>query len=355
MAVYVALLAFAVTTALVAGRGEQERSSPGLLPTLAIALACALVVGLRYKTGTDYWIYAEWYRFVLPGEGIKRHSMEIGFTFLCKAVQAVAGTDPSWMFLVVALLTSVPVLLVLRAHARPFALGVAIYLLAGTFFFSFNTMRQALASSIVFAGTPYLLRRDWRRFLTIVLVASLFHSSALLMAPIYFIAGERPCSLPAVVGLVAAAAVMLPAQEYVAAAMAADRATRFGRYAATVALGGHGANVAWVAERAAIFAVAYARREALARLLPRGSGVLVNMALVSTCLWLLASHERLYARLAFYPSLYSMITLPLIVRTFLGRERPFVAVGVFAFFLVYGAGLLLAGIAGLLPYRSVLG
>lgn len=66
----------------------------------------------------------------------------------------------------------------------PFAL---IAFMALWFFFSFTYLRQVLAATIGFYALRYILKRKFRNFLFLVLVAASIHNSALILLPFYFL------------------------------------------------------------------------------------------------------------------------------------------------------------------------
>lgn len=64
---------------------------------------------------------------------------------------------------------------------------VFLFLSLGQFYCSMNFIRQTLAGVICLFALPYLQRRKFWQYCAIVLLASLFHTSALIMLVFYFI------------------------------------------------------------------------------------------------------------------------------------------------------------------------
>src|SRR5699024_11372248 len=62
-------------------------------------------------------------------------------------------------------------------------LFISLYL----YLFSFNEIRQAIAMSILVMGFHLILERKFLRYFIVVLVATLFHETAILMLLLYFI------------------------------------------------------------------------------------------------------------------------------------------------------------------------
>jgi len=352
MLIYGLLVVLVMVAATVAMIGSG-RTEPRPLPVVFIIAALTLVVGLRAGVGTDTGYYALWYSRFLPLEQIT-NGRDPGFTALGKAVLLIFGEDPMWLFLVAGGLTCVLVVWTLRDHARPFALGAALYITTGAYFFAFNGVRQALACAVLFSGTRFLLARRWKEFLPFVLVAALFHGSALVFLLIYLVvtAQGSKARVLAILGLGGTFAAYEAIVEGISSVVGPGR---FGDYTQVVLSEGQGVHFLRVLVRLVVFGVAFARRKELERLIPGGGAILVNLALISALLYALAARHWIYARVAVYPSMYEMVLLPALVRTFSGQTRGIFAAGVFLSFLTYIVIVILGGDSDLLPYRSVLG
>ena len=70
-------------------------------------------------------------------------------------------------------------------------LSIALFVLLGTWQGSFNGVRQYLAAAIIFAGHSLILNRRFKLFLLVVLMAALFHISALVCLAFYFVPLQR--------------------------------------------------------------------------------------------------------------------------------------------------------------------
>lgn len=352
MLIYGLLLVFVMVTARVAMTGAG-RTEPRPLPIVFMIVALAMVVGFRAGVGTDTGYYALWYTRFLPLERIT-DGRDPGFTALGKAVLFFLGEDPMWLFLVAGGLTCMLVIWTLRDHARPFTLGVALYITTGAYFFAFNGVRQALACAVLFSGTKFLLARRWMEFLPFVLVAALFHGSALVFLLFYLVVTAKGSMARAlsVLGLASTFAVYEAVVEGISVVIGPGR---FGDYTQVVLSEGQGVHVLRVLVRLVVFGVAFARRKELERLIPGAGAILVNLALISALLYTLAARHWIYARVAVYPSMYEMVLLPALVRTYSGLARGVFAAGVFLSFLAYIVIVILGGDSDLLPYRSVLG
>lgn len=66
-------------------------------------------------------------------------------------------------------------------------LAVMLFLEAGLYYSSFNLMRQMLAASIVVIASKFLYEKKFFPYFVIILIASIIHTSAIIMIPFYFI------------------------------------------------------------------------------------------------------------------------------------------------------------------------
>lgn len=147
--------------------------------------ACACVVtvfGLRFNVGTDYEGYH--YIFTNIDLDIYRNRFEPGFTLIAHALHhARVG---AWVgFLLLMALTIIPIWRLIRRWSPHPTLSVAfVFGLSFVFFFS-NGVRQGVAVALCTMAYPYVMRRDFRRFLAVVAVSMLFHYSAIVFALAY--------------------------------------------------------------------------------------------------------------------------------------------------------------------------
>ena len=65
--------------------------------------------------------------------------------------------------------------------------SVLLFVEMGGYYTSFNTSRQIIAVCIALLSIKYLLERKPIKYLLVIFIASLFHTSALVMVPFYFI------------------------------------------------------------------------------------------------------------------------------------------------------------------------
>src|SRR5690606_27878018 len=67
------------------------------------------------------------------------------------------------------------------------ALSVFIYVVLGAYLVFFNAARQGLAISICAISVIFLLQRKIWHYIIVIIIASFFHRTALILLPFYFI------------------------------------------------------------------------------------------------------------------------------------------------------------------------
>ncbi len=153
---------------------------------LAIPIVFA---ALRYPVGTDFWTYIQ----IWHGDASKSYMdifehfySEPGFHLISKLTGDYG--DERWYFGAWASLTLIPAICSFKKQYRGHYLGIfALLFLLTTFTTSFNIIRQGIAVAFTFVASEYIFKRDFRKFALWIIVAMMFHFSAIIFAPAYFL------------------------------------------------------------------------------------------------------------------------------------------------------------------------
>ncbi|MBQ5316884.1 MAG: EpsG family protein [Oscillospiraceae bacterium] len=147
-----------------------------------------VVEGMRYNVGTDYKAYRRIFESLITKElgefGTDR--LEKGYTVTLK-ILSDGYDDFRIMFALIALVYAVAISIwIYRNSVRPEVSGTA-FVMYGMMFYSMNFLRQYTSAVIVLYSFEYIKKKDFLRYLAMVLFAACFHWSALIMIPMYFI------------------------------------------------------------------------------------------------------------------------------------------------------------------------
>lgn len=152
-------------------------------------LQLILIQGLRnINLGSDmpfYWIYYNTQR-MHSIFNLSFSRFEIMFKILTKIVSSIT-TNKQMYLLIISLLSNIPVSIIILKKSKNPIMSFLLYLSFGFYNFNFSGLRQAIAFAITFYSLIHIIDRKILKFIISIIVASLFHSSALVFLPAYFL------------------------------------------------------------------------------------------------------------------------------------------------------------------------
>jgi hypothetical protein len=155
-----------------------------------VLLIISIVVGFRYQVGVDWESYKEVFFHIKNNPSIQFFDQtdEPGFFYINKIIAGL-GLGYQWMFFTVAFISWFFLFKSVPKTILPFFI---FFLFADEYFFwGMNGVRQFVAIGIFLFSIHFIINRNFWYFLISVFIASLFHYSALLLIPIYFIPFSR--------------------------------------------------------------------------------------------------------------------------------------------------------------------
>lgn len=152
----------------------------------AIFIILFALSAARVNVGNDYAKYVEFMHLVNCDSYVPT---EIGFNLVVKIIYGLSGFEN--FLLVFAFYAFVTVFLFLLAMYEgsddvPFTFF--LFMALGYYFQTFSTVRYYLALAIALYAMKFVLRRQWGRFIVLVLLGSTFHKSLLVVIPLYILA-----------------------------------------------------------------------------------------------------------------------------------------------------------------------
>lgn len=140
----------------------------------------------RLNVGNDYAKYVEFMHLVNCDAYVPT---EIGFNLLVKLVYGLSGFENYLLvFALYAFVTILIFLLAMYEQSDDFPLTFFLFMTLGYYFQTFSTVRYYLALAVALYSMKYVLRRQWGRFLILILLGSAFHKSLLVVIPLYILA-----------------------------------------------------------------------------------------------------------------------------------------------------------------------
>ncbi|MBO4749185.1 MAG: EpsG family protein [Lachnospiraceae bacterium] len=163
-----------------------RQTAVNAITQFAIYALLAGVSACRFAIGNDYWPYRENFKRIFTDGTV---SSELGFNLTVKALFHVFGYDnylPVFAFF--SLLTVLFFVLALRDQSECFALSLFLLMTNGYYFQSFNTIRYYLALAVALYSMKYVLRKEFGKFVLLVLFFAMFHKTILFTIPAYLLA-----------------------------------------------------------------------------------------------------------------------------------------------------------------------
>ncbi|MCR5484738.1 MAG: EpsG family protein [Clostridiales bacterium] len=309
-------------------RGGIGQPKPNFIVGYAIpVIIFSIFSGLRNTIGdTDAYI---WSYELLTYEEAAETKLQIKGGMMLDFLQAVAkrnGLDFQVILIFGAFLSCMGALYVIYEYACPYELGVVLFVLTGYYTFSMNGLRQYMASGILMLGVKYFLstkRIDFFKFLIFVFIAWTFHSTAIVMIPIYFIIRRKSWSLSTILLLVGTVGVTLMANALLPALFNVLEDTSYEHYAT----GGWftsgeeaGSNIIRIFVLIVPLVLAYLYREKLA-VLGRLGNIVVNISIINLCFYIVSLYNWIFARFAVYTSVYAIVLITWLVSFGFDRDQ----------------------------------
>jgi hypothetical protein len=259
----------------------------------------------RKNIGFDYESYINIFEQVRTAgtvDALLALNLEPGFLVLNKFM-ALFVHDSVVMYGVYEVLILVPVALFIYKHCKDIWISVWLYVTLTFYYNSLNFIRQSLACSIILLGYKFLKEKKAVPFLVIVLIAALFHKTALIMVPVYFLCHIRPGKKMAI--FYASATLLL----YLTSQLILDVVTNyiFSQYKDTIWL--QGFPIYFVMVPTVIFGSCLAlypiwkTRDAQAPML-------LNLMMFSAIIWLFITRHMIIERFSMYVYITVLIAMP---------------------------------------------
>lgn len=159
---------------------------------IIMLLVPTLLVGLRYGIGQDFENYTriiDTYSHIngLSLDMAKSMSYEVGFYYLCKVVFWIGGSTQV-VFFVTALASFILLFKVVIDRSKGLDSELLVLITMVLFLApSMNIIKQVLACGIVFNALKYVEKREFLKYIVLVVIASTFHISAIIFLPLYFL------------------------------------------------------------------------------------------------------------------------------------------------------------------------
>jgi len=152
----------------------------------AVFLVLFALSACRLNVGNDYAKYVEFMHLVNCDAFVPT---EFGFNQVVRVLYRISGFENYLLvFAFFAFFTILLFLIAIYRQADSFGFSFFLFMALGYYFQSFNTVRYYLALAMAVAAIPYVLRKEWVKFIFVVAIGAALHKSVLVVIPLYILA-----------------------------------------------------------------------------------------------------------------------------------------------------------------------
>lgn len=176
------------------GTGHNGKKLPIYFFTLPTFALLFFISAFRGDFTTDYNNYSYLFRLYNRYDFFEIFQVELyqetGYILFNKII-GIFTDNVLYLFISVSLIILLSFYSQFKKHSPYIWLSVLLFVTVGSYYTSFNIMRQIMAVAIVFSGSKYLYERKPLKYFLVVIIASLFHKTALIMIIFYYILNLR--------------------------------------------------------------------------------------------------------------------------------------------------------------------
>ncbi|GAB6455717.1 biofilm exopolysaccharide biosynthesis protein EpsG [Bacillus luti] len=302
---------------------------PNQFLILMAALSLILVSGLRTNIGDTYFYMHAYNVTEFNWEHIQNNK-DKGF-YIFQMILKGYTDDPQAMVFITALITNLLIVLTLYKYSRLVEISLYVYITSGMYLVSMNGIRQYLAAAIIFAATKYIFDGNWKMYILIVLIASTFHQSALVLIPLYFLIRRKAWSGITFLLLFLAVLIVIGFNQFTEMLFKAIEDTQYGQYKE---FHEGGANILRVAVDSVPLILAYIGRDRLREVFPK-CDYIVNMALLGTVFMFISTQNWIFARFSIYFGLYQLILIAWVIKLFTKKDQKLIYYSILVCYFIY--------------------
>ena len=162
---------------------------------ILVCIELIFFVGIRATDiGADTTVYINALNYykklpnnqILGAKLVYPFDFEIGYFMLVKICAWFSMEETTFLCLI-ACIIYIPIFKFILKYSENPLLSILTYFAFGYFEYSLGIFRQMIALSIIIIGFNYLKKRNFIKYLLIVLLAMTFHTTAIIILPLYWI------------------------------------------------------------------------------------------------------------------------------------------------------------------------
>lgn len=306
-------------------RNILDKRKPNILGLIVPALVMILYSGLRNNIG-DTIYYVHTYHLLEESGGVMPVWGQKAFLFeLIQYWFIQSGAEYSSFIMMSSIVTIVPFIFVIYNYSADYSLAMYLFFTMGIYVSTMNGIRQFIATGIILIGTKYLFspqKTDFWKLLILIVIASLFHDSALIIIPIYFLCRRKAWSAPTFISLSVGVVGLMFISMFLPSFLNLLEDTNYSGYADGWFTDGNETGTGLIRVifncmptiLAAIFSKQVRRFGPIA-------DILINISLVHSAFYILALYNWIFARFTFYTYAYVVLLMAMVFVAILRSEK----------------------------------
>ena len=312
---------------------------PNIFAFIIPALVMILYAGLRNNIG-DTIYYVHTYHLLEDGAAVKPVFGQSAYLFeMFQYLLIKDGVEYSTLIMISSVITIFSFMLLFYNFSVHYAFSVFLFFTMGIYVSTMNGIRQYIATAIILLGAKYIFsakKSDFLKLLPLILLASLFHSSAVILIPIYFLCRRRAWSAPTFISVFVSIVGLIFISMFLPSFLSILEDTAYSNYADGWFTSGNetGTGLMRVIFNCLPTLLAAVFSKQIRQFGPIAD-ILINISLVHSAIYILASYNWIFARFAFYTYAFVVLLMAMIfVSIIRDKKYRFLA---FILFIVYFA------------------
>ena len=198
--------------------GERVRR---VTPLFAVVAVLPLVIWAGYRGNVgDTGVYMQSFEempssFSAINSYLSSVEKDQGFYFVSAVIKSIIGNHGTVYFIIIAAIQCFLLFRIYRKYSSAYVVSFFLFI-SSTDYISwiFNGMRQFTAVTITVACFPWIVEKKYVRAIIGILIASLFHQSALLLIPFVFIVQGKAWNRKTLIFMVSVITIIMFADRF---------------------------------------------------------------------------------------------------------------------------------------------
>lgn len=303
-----------------------------------------LLSGFRYMVGTDFYNYKVYFENI-DYYKYKNSPFEGGYYLLNKLVHLFSNNS-QLIFLIISFITIYLINITLSKYSSKYWISIFLFITLHFYYESFNIMRQYVAIAIVFYSIEFIYKENLKKYLICVLIATMFHKTAIFMMPFYWLLRMKFKLKTYVIGVVMSPiiAIMIPKIIHVISLFIPKYA-----YYVQYGVSGASANSAIIISLV-ILIFMLANIDTFISSDPKNL-IYINAIFFAIILGITSYSNIVLYRLMTYLYILSILAIPNVLNSITIKMRVVMCMGMILFLMVYTNNQIKNNNGGIIPYK----